>query len=92
MSMSVDSMPSSLPRRSHSEMGSLLSQHNAFGVAREGSFGSGGFTGPASIERLSKLEQNFTSNYICCGIRLKGLHDLLEQCVPYTNALAHRSS
>lgn len=91
LSMSVDSMPSSLPHRSQSELGSLISQHNAFAVAREGSFGSGSFTGPGSVERLSKLEQNFTSNFTCCGIKLKGLHDLLEQFVALIgNALLSR--
>ncbi|CED84728.1 c2h2 transcription factor [Phaffia rhodozyma] len=41
-------------------------------------YGSGQFAGPSSVERLSKLEQNFTSNFTCCGLQLKGLHDLLE--------------
>lgn len=78
LSMSFDSTPGSLPQ----ELGQLLSQSNPFAVGREGSFGSGGgFTGPASIERQSQLEQNFTSNFSCCGLQLKGLHDLLEQCV-----------
>lgn len=44
-----------------------------------GGFGGSQFNGPSSVERLSKLEQNFTSNFTCCGLQLKGLHDLLEQ-------------
>lgn len=46
-----------------------------------GSFGVNSFTGPGSVERLSQLEQNFTSNFNCCGLQLKGLHDLLNQLV-----------
>lgn len=83
--MSVDSDHSSLPHRAQAELGSLHAHHGAtfngpgqpgHGV---GSFGVNSFTGPGSVERLSKLEQNFTSNFNCCGLQLKGLHELLNQ-------------
>lgn len=86
LSMSVDSETSSLPHHRAHELGAMLAQHGATlgGPGQQqqqpvGSFGAHSFGGPASVERQSKLEQNFTSNFTCCGLQLKGLHDLLEQ-------------
>ena len=82
--MSVDSETSSLPHRAH-ELGAMFAHHGATFNGpgqynqQAGSFGAQSFGGPGSVERQSKLEQNFTSNFTCCGLQLKGLHDLLEQ-------------
>jgi hypothetical protein len=61
----------------------MLAQHAA--DAFQGPGGNNGGVPPhpgmlaTSVERLSKLEHNFTSNFTCCGLKLKGLHDLMEQ-------------
>lgn len=81
--MSVDSAPST--SYTHQDLGNMLAQHKrnqqqaAFPGGGAGPPMSSSFQGPGSVERLSQLEQNFTSNFTCCGLQLKGLHDLLEQ-------------
>jgi hypothetical protein len=86
--MSVDSAPGT--SFTHQDLGNMLAQHKLNQQHQQqqaGSLGGGAanvslsssFQGPGSVERLSQLEQNFTSNFTCCGLQLKGLHDLLEQ-------------